>query len=42
MKKKYVTPSIEIEIINEVDIVTASFQNFMVSWLDGFDLDLGE
>ena len=38
--KKYLTPSIQVELINEVDIVTASFQNFFVDWLDD-DFRLG-
>ena len=37
--KKYLTPSIEVEIINQVDIVTASFQNFVVDWLDGIGME---
>lgn len=37
--KKYLTPSIEVELLNEVDIVTASFQNFVVTWLD--DIGIG-
>ena len=36
--KKYLTPSIEVEVINQVDIVTASFQNFVVDWLDDFGI----
>ncbi len=38
--RKYLTPSIEVEQINQVDIVTASFQNFVVDWLG--DIGLGE
>lgn len=38
--KKYLTPSIQVELINEVDIVTASFQNFFVDWLDD-DITIG-
>ena len=39
--KKYLTPSIQVELINEVDIVTASFQNFFVDWLDDDGVKLG-
>ncbi len=39
--KKYLTPSIEVELLNEVDIVTASFQNFVVDWLDDNGITLG-
>ena len=38
--KKYSTPSIEVEIINQVDIVTVSYQNFIVDWLDLGDLGM--
>ncbi len=37
--KKYVTPSIEVEIINQVDIVTSSTENFLVDWLGDITLD---
>lgn len=32
--KKYLTPSIEVEQLNQVDIVTTSRINFVVDWLD--------
>ena len=40
MKKTYLTPSIMVVEYNHVDIVTASFQNFFVDWLDD-DITLG-
>ncbi len=37
--KKYLTPSIEVELISSVDIVTASVKNFVVDWLGEISLD---
>ena len=40
MKRKYIAPSIEVEVLNQVDIVTASVLNFNIDWIDKDGLGL--